>query len=269
MKCILWLSVLAIVLSGSTLCSKAQNRLDIRDIRWAQWDGLGNIWVLLAPNRLEIRDHRGQLQQAHAFNRLSALTSIDLSNPLEAAVFFKNDGVVLLLDNTLSVLRRIDWGRRQGFGFSGMCRASQEGFWAYDPSHAQLVRIDNQGMIQERSNLDAHDAPIPGGSAMALKNVDRSIFVYNTSGGWWQCDAFGNVQDHWRLDAPLSAPFFQRGALCGIHHGEPACFQIKQRQWFNIPLPEALDKEHMWKGIHFYRGKWLAWTDEQLTIIAK
>lgn len=110
-----------------------------------QVDRLEKIYVLYSDNTLDITNNLGLPTYTFANNQKGRISSVDVSNPLKVLVFFKDFGIVTVLDNTLSDVASIAMNE---FGYDdvrAVAGSNDNNIWIYDAAQYQLIKIDNDG----------------------------------------------------------------------------------------------------------------------------
>ena len=110
-----------------------------------QVDRLEKIYVLYSDNTLDINNNLGLPTYTFANNQKGRISSVDVSNPLKVLVFFKDFGIVSVLDNTLSDVSSIAMNE---FGYDDVrtvAGSNDNNIWIYDAAQYRLIKIDNEG----------------------------------------------------------------------------------------------------------------------------
>jgi hypothetical protein len=134
--------------------------------------------------------------------QFGSVSEIDVSDPLNIIVFFRDFGVVTILDNNLSeksiVLPR---QMHENDLPSQVCFSSRHGFWAFFPNSFQLARFNFRGdrtQISEDLNFNAglYD------QVLFMQESEEMIFLY--ANGIWVFDLYTNFLYHIKhIQTPL------------------------------------------------------------------
>lgn len=119
-------------------------------------DDLGNTYVTDRENSITLYKAN---KTSFSFNekRLGAVQSIDPSNPLKIVVHYADANQVLFLDNTLSLIGRVDLNNLGVFGMNVLVANSKlNGFWLFNPVELNLSRFDNEGSQQSGFQLNQY-----------------------------------------------------------------------------------------------------------------
>jgi hypothetical protein len=109
-------------------------------------DALGNVYVFGTGNVLQKYSGR-TLKYSQNIKLYGTITSLDVSNPLELYLFFKEAAQIVFLDNTLSYRGSMDIS---GKGMiSCICRSFDNGIWLFDQVEMQLKKMDKQGTVMQ------------------------------------------------------------------------------------------------------------------------
>ena len=86
-------------------------------------------------------------QQQFSAKRLGKLESVDVSSPNKIVCFYREVGAIVILDNQLSEIRRIDLFQLGFFNVDAVCRARDNAIWLFDRSDARLRKISFAGKV--------------------------------------------------------------------------------------------------------------------------
>jgi len=117
-------------------------------------DNLQNIY-LYRGNSIRKYNSQGQLLYTYSDKSYGRITSIDVNDPMKMLVFFRDFPEVVLLDNTLSQNGNPFSPSDAGFPLATLaCTSHDNGVWLYDAQNFQLVRLDvNLTVTQKTGNL--------------------------------------------------------------------------------------------------------------------
>jgi hypothetical protein len=126
--------------------------------------------------------------------QFGSVTDIDVSDPFNIITFFKDFGVVILLDNNLSEKNIIYPHQLHENDLpSQICYSSKHGFWAYFPNSFQLARFNFRGdrtTISENLNLGTG----LNTDALFMQENNELLFLY--AQGIWVFDLHANFLYH-------------------------------------------------------------------------
>ncbi len=147
-------------------------------------DALGNIyWV--NQGSLTKYNPNTKTTSRYTNRRFGAISSVDVSDPLNIIVYFRDFGKLILLDNHLN---EKDPGRssQDVFAFenpSVLCGSRQEWFWAYFPLSSRLKRYDYRFNVMARSPV-IHQL---------LPEFDQPVFMTESRNRVYLSDFFSGV----------------------------------------------------------------------------
>jgi len=109
-------------------------------------DNLGNLY-LSEKGTLFKYNAQGKMQYRNNIKLFGSLNTLDVQNPLEVFLFFKETGVLVAFDNTLSKVWEFDLNRNNFSQTLAACNSMQDGFWIFDGNDFLLKRIDQNGNV--------------------------------------------------------------------------------------------------------------------------
>lgn len=117
-------------------------------------DNLQNIY-LYRGNSIRKYSSQGQLLYNYSDKSYGAITLIDVNDPLKMLVFYKDFPEIVLLDNTLSQNGNPFSPSDAGYPLATIaCTSHDNGVWLYDAQNFQLIRLDvNLNVVQKTGNL--------------------------------------------------------------------------------------------------------------------
>lgn len=117
-------------------------------------DNLQNIY-LYRGNSIKKYNSQGQLLYNYSDKSYGAITQVDVNDPLKMLVFYKDFPEIVLLDNTLSQNGNPFSPADVGYPLATIaCTSHDNGVWLYDAQNFQLIRLDvNLNVEQKTGNL--------------------------------------------------------------------------------------------------------------------
>lgn len=156
-------------------------------------DAMGN-YFLYTSRIIEKWSPQGQLVFRTADLNQGSISALDLTNPLKPFLFYKDQGKVVMLDNTLSQqgetidLFSLGWGQIE-------CIAGSRGdaYWLWDVSNAELVKVNERF---ERLASSGNVGVLLGASIYPDQIIERGQHVYVTDAilGILVFDIYGNYR---------------------------------------------------------------------------
>ena len=117
-------------------------------------DNLQNVYIY-SGSLLEKYDAAGKMLCQHDDKSYGDISYIDVTDPMKVMVFYKDFPEIVFLDNTLSVNGSPISPGDMGYPLATLaCTSHNNGLWLYDAQGFQLVRLDvNLNVTQKTGNL--------------------------------------------------------------------------------------------------------------------
>lgn len=210
------------------------NQLQIQ-YKTLQIDRMGNSYLVSPSNQL--------FKYSKNFERLSTLNyafsgsidAIDVSNPLEIYLFYKELNQVIILDNNLAFRGKInlsDWGITQA---ACIARSYDNGIWVFDLGDFQLKKFDKMGVLIQSSgnfrqlNQMEQFAPIvcmDDGNKVVLADSISGVFVFDVFGSFLKKYAISGLKNI-QLSGKESFFYLKEGSLFEQSFNGPKKFLLK------------------------------------------
>ena len=168
-------------------------------------DKIGNLFLVDQHHRLTKRDKTGKTIYTFSENRLGPIRTLDVSNPLQILVYFDDYAHLLVLDRTLSDIRRQDLNDLMIQQIRSVGIATDNNIWIYDSDAFMLKKLDPQNnLVQESLDLSLliEQEIVPN----KILELNNTIYVLNQSIGILFFDNFANFI--YKLDIP-NLKYFQ------------------------------------------------------------
>jgi hypothetical protein len=196
---ILSLSILTIA------CKTAKNATDLanekllleskRDIKaipvLLELDELGNIYVVNDKNVLSLYDKNKVKKFEYANNRLGKITSIDVSNALNPMIFYKDFGHIIVLDNSLALVKDVNLSSNGKMLNAGpIAMSNDKNYWIFDPQIQKIVKVnDLHKKIAESNHFN--DLNLMGKTPHKMIEEGNFLIVLIKGEGFLVFDNFG------------------------------------------------------------------------------
>jgi hypothetical protein len=163
-------------------------------IKDAKVDQLGNIYLLHRNNKIFKYNANLELQYEYADNTLGEVTTFDVSDPLKILIFKKDYGFLIMLDNTLAELNRINLYELDYQSVSAIGTALDRNIWIYDDVNYHLIKINDQGrklinsislIDQGLQNIQPFHIQEKAGK-LILQDYQNGIFLFDNLGQYIQ-----------------------------------------------------------------------------------
>lgn len=135
-------------------------------------------------------DTNGNVLYSFSDAHLGNIHSIDVSNPLQILVFYKETQSLLILNNTLNPLSTaIRFDHLQLYHVNAVCSSSRSGFWVYDANQTQLLLFN--------SKLEN----IYKGTKLFIDNISvmieyqNAVYVMSENKGYWKFNHKGELME--------------------------------------------------------------------------
>ncbi|NNE54850.1 MAG: hypothetical protein HKN32_02435, partial [Flavobacteriales bacterium] len=171
--------LIILVAFNATLAAQVRSRAcDAEDIRV---DELGNVY-LLHESRIELLDRELEVVQVYNPSVVERIHHVDVSRSLRPMVFYRDQGKIVYLDNTLNEhnepidLYRSNFQRVEAAGVS-----VDNHIWLYDAGQIELYRLDqNLKIIQRSGNLGNW---IEGDTHFQfVREIDDLVYLFGEAG---------------------------------------------------------------------------------------
>lgn len=145
--CFIFINISAQIVLDST---KLVNEFTV-NAKFVKADGIGNIYSVSHTNQIYKYNNSGKILATLNYNYNGNISSIDVSNPMEIYVFYKEINKVLLLDNNLAFRGELDLTKLNITQASAIARSFDNGLWVFDLGDLQLKKITKDGILNQSS----------------------------------------------------------------------------------------------------------------------
>jgi hypothetical protein len=189
----------------------------LENVKQFEIDKLGNIYIIDHNEVLSIFDKNKVKRNEYFDQRLGKIDYIDASNPMQILLHFKNQGVLKIVDNTLSELQRINLYNEGKFNYiTKVCRANDNNFWIYDEQLQRIYKIDGKLNILNETNL-FRDLGIKEFDPIYFRERNNNLVIVDQKGRALIFDNFGHF-----------IKTFELGNLNAIHFDGTHFFILKE-----------------------------------------
>ncbi len=142
--------IMILVVFGYSSCASVKNQSDsnTRKIIDIEVDKLGDYYTVDARGNILKYSNSVKVYSYSNFNA-GNLAALDVSNPHKILLFYKEQQIIVLLDNSLSEIGTINLDNKSFFSAAGI--ANDGNIWLYDSYLYKLKKIDKSGQIIEES----------------------------------------------------------------------------------------------------------------------
>lgn len=157
----------------------------------AQMDKLNNIYLVNEDNKLRKYSLNGELLFEFVNNRLGNISSIDVSNPLQIRVYYRDYHLIKVFDNTLNEIRTIDLqANSDQFNITHVAVANDDLYWAFDQQSQRVLKLRNDLKVVFESNRMSdlsNEKVVP----LSLEEKGNYLIMRIQGGDFFVFDNFG------------------------------------------------------------------------------
>jgi hypothetical protein len=178
-----------------------------------QVDKMGNLYAVSPSNQLFKFSQTLEKQTTLNYAFSGSIDAIDVSNPLEIYVFYKELNQVLLLDNNLAYRGKInltDWGITQA---ACIARSYDNGIWVFDLGDFQLKKFDKKGMLIQSSGNFRQFNKAENFAPIACIDDGNSVLLADSISGVFQFDIFGNFVKKYQVPGVCAVQLLKESFL--------------------------------------------------------
>lgn len=154
-------------------------------------DNFNNIFLLNKSNQLKKLDDKGDsVAVSNALKKYGDVYSVDVSNPLKIAVYYKDFSTIVVLDRFLSNLNTIDLRQYGILQSQAVAQSYDNNYWVFDAVENKLKKIDDNGTVL----LQTPDfRTIFNQTFSPQKIIDNNgfVYLYDSKNGWMIFDYYG------------------------------------------------------------------------------
>ena len=181
-------------------------------------DNLGNCFIVTPQNDIIKYNVQGQKTASNNVKLLGNIASIDISNPFEIFVFYRDQNQLLILDNMLNIQSQIDLDPTGILQIACLARSSDNQIWLYDMSDFKLKKYNKALELLLESpafnTLQIAETIQP----KQILDVNTQIFVLNQQ-QILSFDVYANYNKLVLVDT-LSQMYWQSPHICYQKQGE-------------------------------------------------
>ncbi|MEH6406858.1 MAG: hypothetical protein V7767_06240 [Leeuwenhoekiella sp.] len=181
--------------------------------------------------------------------QLGEITTVDIINPLSITLFYKNFNTVVILDNTLNEITRIDFNRLDNYRNISFARTARDRkLWIFNQDQQRIE------LFNYRNNTIEVTSPSIENKAIAMTSNFNFCWLATTE-NLLKFNSYGNLITKQKIDL-FDAIIEQNGSI--IAKSKNSLFLQRKDQTEFIPLTiKAIDiKQFYWTGeiIYIYQN---------------
>lgn len=150
--------------------------------KWIATDKMQHLYVIKNDHTIHKYDAQGQLLYQFNENSLGAISSIDVQNPFYILVYYNDYTTVIILDRTLSEVRRQDLADLDIYQVQAIGMASDNNIWLFDNATYTLKKISAQNeVLLQSTDLSLLTGNIP--NPIQLIEYENMVYLNSPEDG--------------------------------------------------------------------------------------
>ncbi len=192
-------SIITILLLALSTCCFSQQDTAFRLIRTIPVaaadlavDNLNNIYLLTITG--QIRKYNANGDSVAVYNEIrkfGQLHTMDVTNPLNILLFYKDFSTLVMLDRFLSQRSTIDLRKLNILEVSAVGLSNDNNIWLFDAINNKLKKIDDKGrVLQETPDMRS----LFPGAVLPEQIIDQNgrVYLYDPKSGIFVFDQYGS-----------------------------------------------------------------------------
>ncbi len=200
-------------------------------------DNLGNVYVVQADNSIEKYNPQGLRLNLGNFKIKGKLHSLDVSNPFEIYLFYKDLNRIIVTDNQLTQRGEIDMNKPELIQAAAIARSYDNGIWVFDLSDMQLKKYTKDMKLQMQSgNMRSFTAEIA--EPVSILDVENKVYMAN----YYGLEIFDHFANHLKTipwDKIDHSQVFE-GKLYNSTNGILTSYDLSNIEKKNLTIPDSL-----------------------------
>jgi hypothetical protein len=180
-------------------------------------DNLDNFYLITGTGQIKKYDNNGD--SAAVYNevrKFGQLQTIDVTNPLNILLFYKDFSTVVLLDRFLSQRSTVDLRRHQILEASAAALSNDNNIWVFDATQSKLKKLDEKGNLLQETN-DFRSLFPEKVEPVRIYDRDGKVYLYDPNQGLYIFDYYGSF--HRKLPLKdLKQLSFSAGVIRGLNN---------------------------------------------------
>lgn len=158
-------------------------------------DELGYLYVISDRNELIRYDANLKEEYAYSNERLGAISSLDVNNPLKLLLFYENYQTIIVLDNLLGEVSRYNLFDLGYNDINAVGISNDNNVWIYDPIDYKLKKLDSSGKLISES-ITLYNEGLEYIRPSYLVEKGNKVFLYDQDYGFYLFDNLGQYLSH-------------------------------------------------------------------------
>ncbi len=157
-------------------------------------DNLGQVFTANTSNDLVKYDKDFKVLATANYKSLGPIRNVDVSNPFEIYVFFKEQNKVLYFDNLLNVKGQTDLEEGGYFLLNTVARSFDNKLWIFDLNDLKLKKIRKDLSVELSSGNVREFAKNENFNPEYIAELNKQVVLFNKNSGLYLFDNFANFQ---------------------------------------------------------------------------
>lgn len=173
---------------------------------------------------------------------LGKITKVDLQNPLKIILFYENFNTVILLDNQLSEIQKINFSQLTiPIVVNAIGIASQNQLWVYNSLNQQIGLYDYL-----KNDYKAISTSFPE-SIKHYQSDFNTFYWIDEKNNWFSCDIFGKITRKGKTPDFDAIEIINNNQFLILKNAILTIEDIEKRQKFEIEILEKTFKKFCYK----------------------
>jgi len=156
-------------------------------IELMQMDHLGNYYRIDFDERISKYDASNQLAHFYSNRYFGEISSLDVSDPLKIMVFYKDQQQIVVLDNTMSEIAKLDLSKLDDMYIEVIAKSLDGNIWLFDSNKGILfktndnlkVKLEGFPLSQEGINGFSPQQIIVNNQSLLINDQTMGILVFD------------------------------------------------------------------------------------------
>ncbi|MDG2344330.1 MAG: hypothetical protein P8L23_07100 [Flavobacteriales bacterium] len=246
MNCLKFLGLINLIISFNFSLSAQYNIVNIQNFNYqkpfdfVEIDNQGFLYFI--HNDEIIKMNKAGEELYHYSNKsLGDIAELDVSNSLRPVVFYKDQALIVLLDNTLSQqediinLSSLSLDQSNCIGNSNF----DNGIWFYDMALNEIIKINSSTQFQFKSGNLSAILPNINLPILSLKENNGKLYA-QTSDEILVFDQYGSLIHNFNIQS-ISKPIYTKNFILLIKENITTVFEMLDFSLYTINLKSSYD----------------------------
>lgn len=206
-------------------------------------DKLGNIYVVKNNRILQKHNSEGNLEYTFDYQSGGFIHSVDVSNPLQILVFFRDSYKIALLDQSLSIIQDInlvDWNKNE---ITAAAVTNDRKIWLFDNTNRKLQKYNHKGVL-ELESLDIYNNTELDTHIEYILEYENQVFLRNSDATLIIMDNLGQYIKDKDIKTGLPLQARQKQVCCSIYD-QYSCLRLDNNPIQQVILVSNLLESHL------------------------